>query len=331
MEIDEDIQAFLVDSYETINKLESDLVALEKHSINPELIQCIYRSLHTLKGNSGFLGLDTLQSLAHAGENLLACLQDGKMIVTPEITNVLLQAIDGIKQILYCLETTGKQGDYNYNSLLKNLASITSSEQTEKAQTEVSLDYEDSWPQLEKVDNYSQNLSTTDAQQKLSVEEQPLPEKTEQLFNTSEISSTLPFSGNLSEDILTTNLTASISDNYIRVDVQLLNQLMNLVGELVLCRNQVLVFNNRQTDSGFGDTSQRLDLITTELQEGLMKTLLQPIRKIWNKFPRVVRDLSLSLGKEINLEMEGEETELDKTLIEAISDPLTHLVCGSWY
>ncbi|MCL2928132.1 MAG: chemotaxis protein CheW [Trichodesmium sp. MAG_R01] len=326
MEIDEDIQAFLVDSYETINKLESDLVALEKHSINPELIQCIYRSLHTLKGNSGFLGLDTLQSLAHAGENLLACLQDGKMIVTPEITNVLLQAIDGIKQILYCLETTGKQGDYNYNSLLKNLASITSSEQTEKAQTEVSLDYEDSWPQLEKVDNYSQNLSTTDAQQKLSVEEQPLPEKTEQLFNTSEISSTLPFSGNLSEDILTTNLTASISDNYIRVDVQLLNQLMNLVGELVLCRNQVLVFNNRQTDSVFGDTSQRLDLITTELQEGLMKTLLQPIRKIWNKFPRVVRDLSLSLGKEINLEMEGEETELDKTLIEAISDPLTHLV-----
>ena len=179
---------------------------------------------------------------------------------------------------------------------------------------------------MEKVDNSPQKSTISDAQQTVSLEEQPLPRETEQLSNTPETSSMSPSSTDLWEDISTISATSNISDSYIRVDVQLLNKLMNLVGELVLCRNQILEFTNQQTDTVFADTSQRLDLVTTELQEGVMKTRMQPIRTIWSKFPRVVRDLSVSLGKEINLEMEGEETELDKTLIEAISAPLTHLV-----
>jgi two-component system chemotaxis sensor kinase CheA len=118
----------------------------------------------------------------------------------------------------------------------------------------------------------------------------------------------------------------SISDSNIRVDVSLLDKLMNLVGELVLARNQVLQFTNSEKDSTFQATSQRLNLITSELQEGVMKTRMQPIGNVWSKFPRVVRDLSLSCGKQVMLEMEGKETELDKTIIEAIKDPLTHLV-----
>jgi two-component system chemotaxis sensor kinase CheA len=118
----------------------------------------------------------------------------------------------------------------------------------------------------------------------------------------------------------------SVSDSTIRVDVVLLDKLMNLVGELVLARNQVLQFTAHQEDSALNATSQRLNLITTELQEGVMKTRMQPIGVVWNKLPRVVRDLATSFGKQIHLDMEGADTELDKTIIEAIKDPLTHIV-----
>ena len=118
----------------------------------------------------------------------------------------------------------------------------------------------------------------------------------------------------------------SLSDSSIRVDVGLLDELMNLVGELVLARNQIVQLVGEEQDSHYAGASQRLNLITTELQEGVMKTRMQPIGNVWNKLPRVVRDLSLSCGKQVRLVMEGQETELDKTIIEAIKDPLTHLV-----
>ena len=108
----------------------------------------------------------------------------------------------------------------------------------------------------------------------------------------------------------------------IRVDVRLLDDLMNLVGELVLARNQILQFTQNHGDALFARTSQRLNLITTELQEGVMKTRMQPIENVWNKFPRIVRDLTVSCGKQARLEMEGKQTEVDKTLLEAIKDPL---------
>jgi len=101
---------------------------------------------------------------------------------------------------------------------------------------------------------------------------------------------------------------------------------MNLVGELVLARNQILQFSATQQDTSFAGTSQRLNLITTELQEGVMKTRMQPIGNVWSKFPRVVRDLAQACGKKIRIEMEGKEPDLDKTIIEAIKDPLTHIV-----
>src|SRR6202043_2299178 len=119
------------------------------------------------------------------------------------------------------------------------------------------------------------------------------------------------------------------SDSSIRVDVVLLDKLMNLVGELVLARNQILQFSNGKDDAGLIAPSQRLNLITTELQEGVMKTRMQPIGNIWSKFPRTVRDVATTCGKQIRLEMEGKETELDKTIIEAIKDPLMHIVRNS--
>ena len=120
-----------------------------------------------------------------------------------------------------------------------------------------------------------------------------------------------------------------MADANIRVGVGLLDKLMDLVGELVLTRNQILQFNTEREDAALNATSQRLNLITTELQEGVMKTRMQPIGMVWNKLPRVVRDMAVALGKQIRLEMDGAETELDRTIIEAIKDPLVHLVRNS--
>ena len=121
----------------------------------------------------------------------------------------------------------------------------------------------------------------------------------------------------------------AVADSTIRVDVDLLDELMLLVGELVLTRNQIVQNVAEQTDTDLIRASQRLNLITSELQEGVMKTRMQPIDHIWSKLPRVVRDLGLQCGKTVRLEMEGRETELDKTLLEAVKDPLTHLVRNS--
>ena len=115
-----------------------------------------------------------------------------------------------------------------------------------------------------------------------------------------------------------------MSDSSIRVDVGLLDKLMNLVGELVLARNQIVQYSTSLEDAGFLGTVQRFNLLTTELQANVMKTRMQPIGNVWSKFPRVVRDLSVACGKQVRFEMEGQDTELDKTIIEAIRDPLTH-------
>lgn len=114
-----------------------------------------------------------------------------------------------------------------------------------------------------------------------------------------------------------------------RIDVELLDHLMNLVGELVLARNQIQQFSCATEDATIHSASQRLNLITTELQESVMKTRMQPISNAWSKLPRVVRDLSSSCGKKVDVKMEGADTELDKTILEAIKDPLTHIVRNS--
>ncbi len=122
---------------------------------------------------------------------------------------------------------------------------------------------------------------------------------------------------------------SKLADTSLRVNVTLLDSLMNLVGELVLARNQILQFTKSSTDTALVNTCQRLNLITSELQEGVMKTRMQPIANVWNKFPRIIRDIARGCGKDIKIEMEGKDTDLDKTILEAIKDPLTHIVRNS--
>ena len=318
MEIDEDVKAFLVDSNENLSQLEGDLVALEKSSDDPELMNRIYRSLHTLKGNCGFLGLDILESVAHSGENLLSRLRDHELRLTTDIMNGLLEVVDAIGEILENIENTGEESDQDYSTLINRLLSLQNQSIPDSKSLEEELETQEIQQEvtpkiiIETVENINkENETSLEENLTNNIETPETKEKTQ--ITTNDISA--PHS--------------NITDTSIRVDVKLLDNLMNLVGELVLCRNQILEFTNQEEDSTIVDTSQRLNIVTSELQEGVMKTRMQPIKTIWNKFPRVVRDLSLALGKEVSLEMEGEDTELDKTLIEAITDPLTHIVRNS--
>ncbi|MEH1940628.1 MAG: chemotaxis protein CheW [Nostoc sp.] len=283
-EIDDDIEAFLVESYENLNQIEGDIIELEKASGNGEALVRIYRSLHTLKGNCGFLPFPNLESVAHAGENLLSCLRDRQLAITPEIISTLLQTVDSIRQILAQIQATKDDGDRDYSALIVDLTRLSETKQTPKP---------------------SQSPVNTQTPQK----------------DTAASESVEALNQEFTEISTTTSESA-----YIRVNVNLLDRMMNLVGELVLARNQVIGFSTKFKDNNFAATCQHLSLLTAELQEGVMKTRLQPISSIWQKFPRVTRDLAIASGKEVEVEMEGAETELDKSIIETIKDPLTHLL-----
>ncbi|MCC3468621.1 MAG: chemotaxis protein CheW [Microcoleus sp. PH2017_06_SFM_O_A] len=319
--MDEDVKEFLIEGYEYLNQIEEDLVALEKNDADREVMNRIYRGLHTIKGNSGFLGVEKLESVAHAGENLLSLLRDRTLTMTPDITSALLETIDAVRSHMEALEKTGEESPIAHTALLDRLLQLqesggTASEllpsaiaQSNSVTPEVAIE-EPEESELTREHLYADAL--------LSIEQLLIPSATN---TTSQQVNAADTEGD----------KFKISDTAIRVDVGLLDKLMNLVGELVLCRNQILEFANTQTantqnDDTLKSVSSRLNLVTSELQEGVMKTRMQPIRTIWNKFPRVVRDTAFSLGKQVQLEMEGEETELDKTLIEAIANPLTHLV-----
>ncbi|MEH1838879.1 MAG: chemotaxis protein CheA [Nostoc sp.] len=287
-EIDDDIEAFLVESYENLNHIEGDIIELEKTSANGEALVRIYRSLHTLKGNCGFLPFPNLESLAHAGENLLSCLRDRQLAITPDIISILLQTVDSIRQMLFQIQATKHEGDRNYSALIGALTRLSEVKQTPKA---------------------SQSHEPAVNTQTLQIDAEASESVESVNHELTEIST------------LTTSESA-----YIRVNVNLLDQMMNLVGELVLARNQIIEFSTKFKDNNFAATCQHLSLLTAELQSGVMKTRLQPISTIWQKFPRVTRDLAIASGKEVEVEMEGADTELDKSIIETIKDPLTHLL-----
>lgn len=343
MEIDEDVKEFLIEGYEHLNQIEGDLVALEKSDFEPEVMNRIYRSLHTIKGNSGFLGVEKLEAVAHAGENLLSRLRDRTIAITPEITSALLETIDAVRAHMEALETTGAESQIDRSQLLSRLAQLQESsaperELEESAMADAPLRYAPAPSTPETPEISSKELELSDLTAKLLSDKAALAAIVQAAISSHSNTATAKVAENAEidpdADPDADPDRIKIADTAIRVDVGLLDKLMNLVGELVLCRNQILEFANTQTakvqnDDTLKSVSGRLNLVTSELQEGVMKTRMQPIRTIWSKFPRVVRDTASSLGKQVHLEMEGEETELDKTLIEAIGNPLTHLVRNS--
>lgn len=319
---DQDIvRDFLVESYENLDQLDRDLVALEQQPRSAERLGSIFRTLHTLKGTCGFLGFSKLEAVAHAGENLLSRLRDGKLVLRPQITTALLALVDAVRDILGQIETTGREGEGDYAALIQTLGQLQEEEapQDQVEESQEGLPAASDQPQAQAGQGF-------EARQPLLQEEALAPAapslEQEAASGPASMAEELAETASLASE----GRTPAVAESTIRVDVGLLDKLMNRVGELVLARNQILQFTQHASDAALLSTCQRLNLITTELQEGVMKTRMQPIGNIWGKFPRVVRDLALVCGKQVRIEMEGKETELDKTIIEAIKDPLTHLV-----
>ncbi len=327
------VKDFLVESYENLDRLDRDLVGLEKNPKDNEALAGVFRTIHTIKGTCGFLGFNKLEKVAHVGENLLTRLRDGQLTLNPELTTALLGMVDAVRQMLGSIEASGSEGKRNDGKLI---ATLTRLQQLPEAPAKSKLA-----PVPESTaeavaspanigDILMQRAGVTAAEVRLAA-------KTQKEGDPRHMGEILVEQGAARPaDIVdalrvqqSSRAQATASDSTIRVDVGLLDKVMNLVGELVLARNQILQFANRVQDTSFLSVSQHLNLITTELQEGVMKTRMQPIGNIWGQFPRTVRDVALGCGKEVGIEMEGKETELDKTIIEAIKDPLTHLVRNS--
>jgi two-component system chemotaxis sensor kinase CheA len=309
--MDEIVQEFLVESYENLDQLDHDLVELEQDPTSRPLLSSIFRTIHTIKGTSGFLALSQLESVTHVGESLLSRLRDGALELTPEMTSALLAMVDTVRVLLGQIEETGHEGDDDHSELVAILTALQE-------------------PPAPASDPLLGEVLVT--QGSVTEDEVILALAAQEVGDDRRIGEILVNVGDTTPEAVAAALDAqhegrrSAADSTIRVDVDLLDTLMNLVGELVLTRNQIVQRAATRQDPDLLRTSHRLNLIAGELQEGVMRTRMQAIDTVWSKLPRVVRDLSVQLGKQVRVQMEGRDTELDKTILESVKDPLTHLV-----
>ena len=291
---DEIIGEFLTQSFGHLDNAEKLLKELDEDAFDEALAADIIKHTEIIRGTGGFLSFQTLALLLLAFRNVLKALGSNKLEYDEEAKSVLEEILSGAGQILSNIEFLGNEGDLKFKELLDTAGQLISNEPAKENKKE-------------------SDSGSKDAPK----------DETDQAAKEKEKKEGQPGRKASSKD------KSSLTDNSIRVDVGLLDSLMNLVGELVLTRNQILQFTSENTNLGLANSTQDLNLIVTELQEGVMKTRMQTIGTIWRKFPRVVRDLSKACNKQARVEMEGEDTELDKTIIEAIKDPLTHLVRNS--
>jgi two-component system chemotaxis sensor kinase CheA len=338
-DLGEIVGEFLMESHENLDQIDRDLVDLEQDPGSRDLISRIFRAIHTIKGTSGFLAFGRLEKLAHAGESLLSRLRDGVQPVTPQTITTLLATIDGVRSLLATIEESGNEGEVDVEGIITsvhaqmNAPAAPAAAPAEPAADEAPVQLaEAARPTPEPVEGQRRPLGEmlveSGAAQPADVGSalQQQLEGDERKLGTILLEEGKAQPAAVSEALQAQAPKRSVADSAIRVDVDLLDGLMNLVGELVLARNQLVRGVMESGDTGLVRSAQRLGMITSELQEGIMKTRMQPIDHIWSKLPRVIRDLSNSLGKQVQLVMQGKETELDRSLLEAVKDPLTHLV-----
>jgi two-component system chemotaxis sensor kinase CheA len=319
-ESDDLIREFLIESHEGLDRLDQDLVDLEKDPRNRDTLGSVFRAIHTIKGTCGFLGFTKLEGVSHVGESLLSRLRDGEMVLDAQITTALLGMVDAIREILSFIEADGGEGDADYTAVIQRIQALNDRRST-PADSVAAVAAPTPAPVAAALPAPAADepVAAVEAPPPVAVADAPAPAP------VAEDHDHAPADDRASGD----DRKQGVSDSSLRVDVGLVDKLMNLVGELVLARNQILQFTTQNNDASFVNATQRLNLVTSELQEGVMKTRMQPIGNVWSKFPRVVRDLASMCGKQVRIEMEGKETYLDRTIIEAIKDPLTHIIRNS--
>jgi len=333
--MDDLLSEFLTETSESLSVLDVELVKLEQNP-EPAILQNIFRLVHTIKGTCGFLGLPRLEHVAHAGENVLGKIRDGELEVTPGAVTLILQAIDRIKLILGHLEQHEVEPEGEDTELIGRLNAMAEGRAPNSPPKEVAAG-----PSIEEIMAAAPKPAAPPpppepvAAKPAAAAPEPEPEHHEPEPPKASVPATTQPSAAAAREAAfaasgdTAPKESAVAAQTIRVNVELLENLMTLVSELVLTRNQLLQMIRGRDDSEFTAPLQRLSHITTDLQEGVMKTRMQPIGNAWAKLPRIIRDLSVEMSKKIDLQMLGAETELDRQVLELIKDPLTHMVRNS--
>ncbi|MCZ7610086.1 MAG: chemotaxis protein CheA [Ignavibacterium sp.] len=330
------VESFIVETKEILEKLDVDLVEMEKRPDDTELLNSVFRHFHTIKGTSSFLGLDKLTGVTHKGEDILNKLRKGEVILTSDIMDALLNAFDIMKSLLYSIEEFQNE-DVEVKNTIKKLTNLISALENGGIITETKKTVKKSKKTKSKSEtvktkkNESESIKQIELEDEITLHEEAEDAEEEQ---GQELIKTEPARSD--ENKSKPEITKKV-ENSIRVDVERLDELLNIVSELVLGRNRLAQVNSEFALENEGtkfsrdlfDATKQIDLMTNELQLVVMKTRMIKIGKVFNKFPRLVRDLSREANKQINIVIKGEETELDKTLIEEINDPLVHLVRNS--
>jgi two-component system chemotaxis sensor kinase CheA len=339
------LDGFLAETTELLEKLDDDLITLEKSSDDTELMNRIFRSIHTIKGASSFLGFDLLVKVAHKTEDVLNRLRKGELVVNPEIMDVILEATDLVKLLVGDIKAGDiqeRETEDTINKLLPYLLETAAAPKPAEAQppfpeqpatkTEVTAIPSPAASSPATADTLA---ASADSGAKDAATPVPLPA-------TVPVPALKPASDVVPKKVPTPPKPSDgkggddLSDNTtVRVDVKRLDDLMNQVGELVLERNRMIQINQdlQQNDVNradfneeFGKLTKRMSFVTSELQMQVLKMRMIPVEKVFKKFPRIVRSMSRDLGKEVDLQIVGEETELDRSVVDEIGDPLIHLI-----
>ena len=353
--MDDLLGEFLTECAESLDQLDIELVKLEQDPNDPDLLGSIFRLVHTIKGTCGFLGLPRLEAVAHAGENILGKFRDRDLKVDALGVTLILEALDKIKEILAVIEQTEAEPEGNDQDLIDRLnrhasgANVSESAPEQPASAapvaEAAPVEEMPAPEADEFGFVPVPAAQT-GQVAAQITAAPEPAQAEPEASSPAAAESpapaaapepkktaTPAAPTASEKAEISNESGtkerSVANQSIRVSVELLENLMTTVSELVLTRNQLLQMLRGVTDSEFMAPLQRLSHITTELQEDVMKTRMQPIGNAWSKLPRIVRDLAQELNKKMDLKMIGADTELDRQVLELIRDPLTHMVRNS--
>ncbi|MCH7794682.1 MAG: hybrid sensor histidine kinase/response regulator [Proteobacteria bacterium] len=334
--MDDLLSEFLTETNEGLTVLDVELVKLEKNPNDAELLSNIFRLMHTIKGTCGFLGLPRLESVAHAGENVLGKIREGDLVVTPDAVSLILECLDAIRSILLVLEDTEAEPEGDDSDLIDRLNVFAESGGAESggadaapAEAEVEVA-----PAPVETESDGEIVAETAGSEAGPIEERET-EMTETEMRPKAETPASAAAQAPSQPDQTAAATeevakeSAVANQSIRVNVDLLENLMTMVSEMVLTRNQLLQILRSQKDSEFAAPLQRLSQVVSELQEGVMMTRMQPIGNAWAKLPRIVRDLSVELGKKMDLVMKGADTELDRQVLELIKDPLIHMVRNS--
>ena len=312
---DEVVTEFLAEAAEILDSLERDLVAVDGGELDPsDVIAGTFRAFHTLKGTSGFLGFDRLGGVAHAGEDLLCAIREGGVHWTRAVTDILLEVLDALRAILDVAARTEKDGDDAYPELVARLRALASPHEPGAPAASPPTPAPAPPAAAEPKPVFRPTAPAPTLLRQPSPTAAPAPESAPAVEKAQPARPTAP------------DPHPESGEGTLRVPVPVLDGLMGLVGELVLARNQLVCQEAAREDPRLAATTQRIHQLTTGLQEAVMKARMQPIDNVFSRLPRVARDTAQACGKQVRLVTSGQDTELDKTLLEAIKDPLTHVV-----